>query len=1109
MLRRAVWTATIVAAAALFFCLGLLVRVLMGPVSLGPFAEELHVALKRVLPDFDVRFDYAALEWDRSEGRINLAILGTRVFDRGGHIIAQAPKADIGLAVAPFLHGQIAIDRIALVGVQLTLVHTREGALRLGFAAGKGGEDVLKRIRDAISRGQGSGPPLDSFAVRNARLAFYDEPSQAFVIAPEADLQVAAPPRNAKQAAGLDANLSAQVEISGKPAQVYATIQFPANGDEVTGDFSVRRLNLAALARDGKTLRFLEPLALTADVTGSWVIRHGTQLKFADFGIGASGYVNGFGRPLHVKALRVVGRYDGETGRLLIDDAAVSGEQGRAHLTGSADLNFTAGGELSNSKFDIVIDKIALDLPGTMARAVTLGRARLLGSYDPLADDILFEQANLSGGPLSTSLAGRIGLVPNKSPEIDFDGKVEALAVRDLLDYWPLHMAPGVRAWTTLNVPAGRIGPVVVRLRIPAGALQAAALPEDAVSVNFPVTGATVVYLRGLTPLTNATGSALLTGDTFRATLASASVGPLTVSNGHVTISNLHVHGAPALVTAHVAGQLPQVLSLLDMPPLRYPTRFHVNTASAHGIAAFDASFRVPTIKGESVDAVAIGVKGTVGNLAIALGPHTRISNGLIALNVDNSMLHASGNVTIGTAALNVDWTELFKPQGPISTRVKASGQIDEAALAGFGLPVGSFLSGVAGVSANLAGYRGKIRNLSLDLDLAKATLSIDLLGWKKPPGTAETAHINAQFDPGGNPSSADVSFAGSALSARGEANFAADGSLDTFSLTDVHAGPGNEFAVTIHKRAAGGLEVALAGRSLDATGLFRSKTENGAKSPQQASEDPFHLTIKLDNLVLRDGASLSPFALDASGLGHRPASLSATGGISKSSPLKISIAEEGGGRHLTASAGDAGTLVRGVLGYTMVKGGVLSVDAKLPASALSQQKGGMADISGEVTVRNCTILNQPFLARAFSSGSPSGVVDLMRGQGISLDSVHIPFRIADNVITIHDARASGPAIGVTADGYIDRAANEIALQGAVAPLYGINGLLGAIPVLGDVFVSKKGEGLFGITYTMQGSIDDPKLSTNPLSVLAPGILRRIFEGAAPTPPAAPSGRGK
>jgi hypothetical protein len=201
-------------------------------------------------------------------------------------------------------------------------------------------------------------------------------------------------------------------------------------------------------------------------------------------------------------------------------------------------------------------------------------------------------------------------------------------------------------------------------------------------------------------------------------------------------------------------------------------------------------------------------------------------------------------------------------------------------------------------------------------------------------------------------------------------------------------------------------------------------------------------------------------------------------------------------------TAGDAGLLIKGLLGYASIKGGELTLQATMPPiSALSRTDAKLSEVSGELIVRDCTILNQPMLTRLFSSGSFAGALDLLRGQGISLDSLHIPFRIDADVIAIHDARASGPSVGVTADGYIDRAANQIALDGAVAPLYGLNGLLGAIPVLGDVFVSKKGEGLFGVTYTLHGDIDHPSVSTNPLSVLAPGILRRVFEGSTPTAP--------
>ena len=63
-----------------------------------------------------------------------------------------------------------------------------------------------------------------------------------------------------------------------------------------------------------------------------------------------------------------------------------------------------------------------------------------------------------------------------------------------------------------------------------------------------------------------------------------------------------------------------------------------------------------------------------------------------------------------------------------------------------------------------------------------------------------------------------------------------------------------------------------------------------------------------------------------------------------------------------------------------------------------------------------------------------------------------------------------------------------------MVPAYVINSLLGRIPVLGKIFTGgEKGSGVFAATYKMAGPIEDPKVSVNPLSVLAPGLLRKLF----------------
>ena len=69
-----------------------------------------------------------------------------------------------------------------------------------------------------------------------------------------------------------------------------------------------------------------------------------------------------------------------------------------------------------------------------------------------------------------------------------------------------------------------------------------------------------------------------------------------------------------------------------------------------------------------------------------------------------------------------------------------------------------------------------------------------------------------------------------------------------------------------------------------------------------------------------------------------------------------------------------------------------------------------------------------------------------------------------------------------------------MALSGTFIPAFGINNIAGAIPILGQILGGGRDEGLVGITYKMFGPIDDPKLVMNPISAIAPGIFRKIFE---------------
>ena len=97
---------------------------------------------------------------------------------------------------------------------------------------------------------------------------------------------------------------------------------------------------------------------------------------------------------------------------------------------------------------------------------------------------------------------------------------------------------------------------------------------------------------------------------------------------------------------------------------------------------------------------------------------------------------------------------------------------------------------------------------------------------------------------------------------------------------------------------------------------------------------------------------------------------------------------------------------------------------------------------------------------------------------------------------------AAGVAVGATVDGYIDYTHNDVRMRGTFVPLYGLNNMFGQIPIVG-LFLGGSNEGLIGVTYEVVGPPSAPVLRVNPISAVAPGLLRKFFEfpgGAAGMP---------
>ncbi|NJM35223.1 MAG: AsmA-like C-terminal region-containing protein [Rhodomicrobium sp.] len=112
----------------------------------------------------------------------------------------------------------------------------------------------------------------------------------------------------------------------------------------------------------------------------------------------------------------------------------------------------------------------------------------------------------------------------------------------------------------------------------------------------------------------------------------------------------------------------------------------------------------------------------------------------------------------------------------------------------------------------------------------------------------------------------------------------------------------------------------------------------------------------------------------------------------------------------------------------------------------------------------------------------------------LQFDRMRVPFSVGNGRFSLRDAAINGPLLGATMRGFIDFKNERINLSGTYVPFYGINGAIGLVPILGDLLISRSGEGLFGITFAVKGTSAKPDVLVNPMSMVAPGFLRQLFE---------------
>ena len=147
-----------------------------------------------------------------------------------------------------------------------------------------------------------------------------------------------------------------------------------------------------------------------------------------------------------------------------------------------------------------------------------------------------------------------------------------------------------------------------------------------------------------------------------------------------------------------------------------------------------------------------------------------------------------------------------------------------------------------------------------------------------------------------------------------------------------------------------------------------------------------------------------------------------------------------------------------------------------------------------KLRIFNFKVQNVSGLTQLLTLASLQGIADTLTGEGIRFNELDMDFHKENNKLVIDELYSIGPAISILMSGYIDQG-NIVSLKGTLVPATTLNKAIGSIPLLGKILVgSKKGEGVFGVSFKMKGPENDLKTTVNPIKTLTPRFITRTLE---------------
>ena len=770
--------------------------------------------------------------------------------------------------------------------------------------------------------------------------------------------------------------------------------------------------------------------------------------------------------------------------------------------------------------------------PGNFSYAPVLPHARPIASItaqgylDGLQATLHLDEATVAFGT-ARAVGPRLslsGTAQERKNALTINGQVTltGLPMAELQDYWPAGVSTDARTWLTENLVAGAVEEARVQVAVTIPNTTAPTAKLERLQGTLRYQDLEVHYLRPLPPATGVSGSASFNQQGFRIQLTTGQITDMHITGGTVEITGLD-RGRDALaLRVGVHAPLRTVLTLLNHPQLNLLADFGINPATTDGQVTTQLGLALP-LRGQillsNVDFTAHSTLTEVAMQQAFLGHN--IEHGHLTLDLTKAAMTLTGSAAFATIPLTVAWQEAFAKETVWKSDIRVTAaRLDPTHLATFGLNVTDFIAGPLAATVTARLDRQGTSTVQATVNLQETQLTLPWLDWHKPAHTPGEAEGTVQFMGSQTPAQGTFRVQAGTLATNGVFQFtqAAEAHLN-LELRDLVVGQSRFQAVTITQRRER-VDVSLGEGVLDAQSLLRALSSQAAAGAASSASRPdlypndksaalvVHLNAPaLRRVSLGDNRSLHDVAAT---LTHGPEgwrTIDLTARIPEAfvqrprtarhtaeqppQPRTVSAqyrATAQGPSALSVRTNDLGAVLRVCDVHDGVTGGQVTIAGQTTGP------GPDGPLQGTIEIKDFTLQRAPVLARILASASLTGLLKTLRSEGLAFTQLLSDFTLADQVVTLRQLRAHGGALGLTAAGNIDIPASSVDVQGTIIPLYGINTVLGKVPLVGDLVLGGKGQGLIAITARVTGRLADPQVSVNPASAVTPGFVRGFFD---------------